>query len=568
MSNLKIALAQINTSIGDLDGNLAKILREFNRAEKENCDLVIFPEMAICGYPCADLWNKKYFILEIEKKIAEICEFSKNKKCAILLGAPTFDFERKKEVLRNSALLIENGEIKKIFNKKSLPNFSVFDEQRYFTASPFISTLEFRGQTLAALICQDLWDSKNLFLLKETIFDCAIIINSSPFDLEKQKQRAEICENFCKTLGKKLIYLNQVGGQDSLVFDGASFVMNASGEIALQMQEFVEDFAVVEVVKDGELNVIEFEEEIKIPLTEALSLKGRGSEFELALTPSPLEGEGWGEGSTLQAKTYNACVLGLHDYITKNGFKKVMLGMSGGIDSALVATMAVDALGAENVELYALPSRFNSSASMNDALLAAKNLGVKLQVISIEKMFEAALETLPNISPLARENIQSRLRGNILMAISNTNGALLLSTGNKSELACGYATIYGDMCGAFNPIKDLYKTQVFALARLKSNVIPENILTKEPTAELRENQKDSDSLPAYEILDKILFALIEEEKSVAEISKNFEEELVKKVAKLFYASEYKRKQAVLGVKISKNAFDLERRYLITNKFTK
>lgn len=533
MLQLKIALAQINTTVGDLDGNLAKILHRFEKAEKLSCDLIIFPEMAICGYPCCDLWNKKYFIKEIEEKINEICEFSKNKKCAILVGAPTLDFERKKEVLRNSCLLIENGKIKKIFNKKSLPNFSVFDEQRYFTASPFISNVEFRGQTLAVLICQDLWDIKNLFLLKETVFDAAIIVNSSPFDLEKQKQRLEICENFCRNLQKKLIYVNQVGAQDSLVFDGASFAMNSDGKVALQMAEFVEDFAVIEVAKGSDLDIAKFD-------------CARSS----------------------QHKIYNACVLGLHDYVKKNGFKKVILGMSGGIDSALVAAIAVDALGKENVTLYALPSRFNSEESMNDATLAAKNLGVKLEIISIEKMFGSALETLPNISQLARENIQSRIRGNILMAISNTTGVLLLTTGNKSELACGYATIYGDMCGAFNPIKDLYKTQVFELANLKADVIPANIINKEPSAELRENQKDSDLLPPYEILDKILFALIEEEKSLTEISKDFDEELVKKVAKLFYANEHKRKQAPLGVKISKMSFDLERRYQITNKFTK
>lgn len=242
--------------------------------------------------------------------------------------------------------------------------------------------------------------------------------------------------------------------------------------------------------------------------------------------------------------------------------------MSGGVDSALVAAMAVDALGKENVTLYALPSRFNSSSSMDDAILCAKNLGVNLEIISIETMFEAALQTLPQASSLAKENLQSRIRGNILMAISNTSGALLLTTGNKSEMACGYATIYGDMCGAFNPIKDLYKTEIYQLAALKSAVIPANILTKAPSAELRENQKDSDSLPDYDILDKILFALIEEQKSVEEISKNFDENLVKKIAKLFYSSEYKRQQSALGPKISNMSFDLERRYLITNKFTK
>lgn len=532
--NLKIQLSQINPCVGDLDGNVAKILQEYKKANEANCDLVIFSEMVICGYPCNDLWQKKYFIKEIAEKISEICKISRGYNCAILLGAPTFDLEKKKEIIRNSAILIENGEVKKIFSKKTLPNFSVFDEDRYFKPSQYISNFEFRGQTIAVLICEDLWDAKNLFLLKEQILDLVITINASPYSQHKHERRLQICENICTELNKNLIYVNQIGGQDSLVFDGSSFVMNKKGEVLLQMAEFTEDSAMIMVEKNAEIK---------------------------SLNPSK-------NLSEITKRNYQACVLGLRDYILKNGFSKVMLGMSGGIDSALVAAIAVDALASKNVALYALPSRFNSEESMNDALTCAKNLGVKLEVISIEMMFEAGLLTLPNISDLAKENLQSRIRGNILMAISNSENALLLSTGNKSELACGYATIYGDMCGAFNPIKDLYKTEIYKLAQFKSDVIPQNILSKEPSAELRFNQKDSDSLPDYETLDKILFSLIEEQKSLEEIAKNFDKNLVKKVAKLFYNSEYKRKQAVLGVKISDMSFDLERRYPITNKFTK
>lgn len=546
MSELKIALAQINTSTGDLDGNLEKILRQYKKAQENGCDLVVFPEMTICGYPCQDLWQKKYFIEEIAKKILEIQKETIHNHCAILLGSPSFDVERKKQVLRNSAILIERGEIKKIVSKKTLPTYSVFDEARYFTPASYISSIEFRGQTLAILICEDLWDNKNLFLLKEQIQDLVIVINASPYAQGKHQKRLALAENFTKTLGKNLVYVNQIGAQDSLVFDGSSFVMDKDGKIALQMREFVEDFALVEVGKAANtVRNLDFEFNANIDCY---------PEFAL--------------GSSLAVQNYNACTLGLCDYIRKNNFEKVILGMSGGVDSALVAAMAVDALGKENVTLYALPSRFNSSSSMDDAILCAKNLGVNLEIISIETMFEAALQTLPQASSLAKENLQSRIRGNILMAISNTSGALLLTTGNKSEMACGYATIYGDMCGAFNPIKDLYKTEIYQLAALKSAVIPANILTKAPSAELRENQKDSDSLPDYDILDKILFALIEEQKSVEEISKNFDENLVKKIAKLFYSSEYKRQQSALGPKISNMSFDLERRYLITNKFTK
>ncbi len=547
-AKLRIQLSQINSTVGDLDGNCAKILSEFKKANQAGCDLVVFQEMTICGYDAQDLWQKKYFISAVKEKILEILNVTRGSKCAILLGAPIFSTSRsQKEVLFNSALLLENGEIKKIINKKSLPKYAVFDEQRYFAADNAISCVEFRGQTLAILICEDLWDERNLFLLSEQIFDTAVVINASPYSSKKHQYRHKICQNFSKKLAKPLIYVNQVGGQDSLVFDGSSFVMNSAGEIILQMQEFTEDSAIVEIEKDGKISA----------KTKQNSL------------------------STKTARDYLACLLGLRDYVQKNNFNKVLLGMSGGIDSALVACLAVDALGSENVALYALPSRFNSEASMVDATKCAENLKINLEVISIEMPFSAMLMTLDDISDLAKENLQSRIRGNILMTLSNSSGALLLSTGNKSELACGYATLYGDMCGAFNPIKDLYKTEVYELAQWRNenmpeisafkekNLIPQNILEKAPTAELRPNQKDSDSLPEYEILDKILFHLIEEKKSVTEIiSAGFAEELVKKIAKLFYASEYKRQQSCLGPKISDMAFDKERRYPITNKFTK
>lgn len=530
-TKLKIYLAQIDPIVGDLDGNTQKILQQVKLANEAGCDLVVFSEMTICGYPCEDLWQKKYFVIECQEKIFEIAKATKDFRCAILVGSPLIDLERKKEVIRNSVLLIEGGEVKKVINKKTLPNFGVFDEARYFAASQTLSTVEFRGTTLAILICEDMWDPFNAFLLSEQIFDTAIVLNASPYTTKKHQYR----ELAAKKIDKNLIYVNQVGGQDSLVFDGSSFAMNADGKIVLQMKEFVEDSAIVEVEKSEKIS----------------SLANR--EFQI---------------TNKSKRDYQACVLGLRDYVLKNGFKKVLLGMSGGIDSALVATIAVDALGKENVALYALPSRYSSDESMNDAKECAKNLGVKLEIISIEPMFEAAKFTLKEIKQLTEENLQSRIRGNILMALSNDTNALLLSTGNKSELATGYATIYGDMCGAFNPIKDLYKTQVYELSHLKSDVIPQNILTKAPTAELRPNQKDSDSLPDYEILDQILFALIEEKKSIAEVAQNFDKSLVEKVAKLLQNSEYKRRQSCLGPKISEVDFSRDRRYPITNKFEK
>jgi len=545
---LKISIAQINPTLGDLDGNLAKILDSYSKACEENCDLVIFPEMAICGYDCKDLLSKDYFLDEVKEKIVKICEFSRDKNCAIILGAPIQEESKhKKKSVYNSALLIEKDTIKKIIHKKTLPNSGVFDEHRYFNASKTLSFVVFRGFTLNILVCEDLWDKKNLFLALEQVFDLTIVINASPFSISKEERRFEIANKFSTTTKKPLIYCNLIGGQDELVFDGASFVMNNEGQEVIKLQRFAQDNGIFDITKSGNISAVS------------------------KLSPK----------ESSEKLTYLACILGLRDYIYKNNFKKVLLGMSGGIDSALVASIAVDALGEENVELYALPTRYNSKSSMEDALNCAKNLNAKLQVIDIEKIFKANLETLGEISELTKQNIQSRIRGNILMSLSNNSGALLLSTGNKSELATGYATIYGDMCGAFNPIKDIYKTQIYKLANWrnnnipeisvykKDNLIPESIITKEPSAELKEDQKDSDSLPEYEILDKILFELVEKEKSIQEISKEgFDENIVKNIANLLYNSEYKRKQSCPGPKISDMSFNVERRYPITNRFKK
>ncbi len=557
MTKLKIHLAQINTAVGDLDGNTKKILQEFRKAEAANADLAVFCEMAVTGYPCEDLWLKKYFIEAANEKIREIIAATKGSRCAIILGSPSISLNRsKKQITHNAAFFLEDGEVKRIVHKKTLPNYGVFDEKRYFEPESFLSFIEFRGQTLALLICEDIWDLKNLYLLQEQVFDCVISINASPYASNKHANRQHITQQFVQRLKKPLIYLNQVGAQDSLVFDGGSFALDETAQTVLSLKRFAEDSAVIELEK-GFVDV----NQKKLCNEESQSRLGND---------------------------YSACVLGLRDYIRKNNFSQVILGMSGGIDSALVATIAVDALGSENVKIYALPSRFNSELSMVDAKECAKNLGLNLEVISIENSFATMVATLydycgaaanSKAADLARENLQSRIRGNILMTISNATGALLLSTGNKSELATGYATLYGDMCGAFNPIKDLYKTQIYDLVKWRNgnvpalslhkinNIIPQSIIIKEPTAELRDNQKDSDSLPPYEILDKILFALIEEQKSVVEIIElGFNSDLVKKVAKLFYSSEYKRRQSVIGPKISDMAFDKDRRYPLTNLF--
>ena len=550
-SDLKIYLAQINTSVGDIAGNLSKILQQIQLAEEKKCDLIIFPELTISGYPCSDLWKKKSFVEDCEQAIMSIIEFSKNLKTAIIVGSPISETFKDKKIIRNSALLIEEGKVKKIINKKSLPNYGVFDEKRYFEAGSTLTYLEFRNQTLAILICEDFWDQRNWFLLKEQVFDNLIVINSSPFEIFKPQSRLEKALELSKILKKSLIYLNQVGGQDSLVFDGSSFVVNNNGDVKLQLANFSQDYAIIELKKNSQIKICE---------------KNNSQLVEDNL-----------------AQIYSAMVLGLRDYLAKSKFSQVLLGMSGGIDSALVAMIAVDALGSNNVKIYALPTKFNSSQSYTDALQCAKNLQLDLKTIAIEEIFQKFLDSLKSQdqipSALAQENLQSRIRGNILMTISNSTNALLLSTGNKSELACGYSTIYGDMCGAFNPIKDLYKTQVYQIVNWRNqnfcqisdfkkiNLIPQNIIDKAPSAELRFNQKDSDSLPDYAILDKILYSLIEEEKSISEIVKDgFEENLVKKISQLLKNSEYKRAQSVIGVKISSLSFDKDRRYPIVNNF--
>jgi len=551
-NNLKLQLEQLNFCVGDLDENYQKIIRSFKNACENEVDLVIFSELAITGYPPEDLLQKPYFISECQKKIQELCKITTGHKTAILLGYPVIiSNQNNQKSLYNAAILIENS-TEKIIYKTSLPNYGVFDEKRYFTASSNVNSLNFRGFNLAILICEDVWEIKNSQILINGNIDGILTINASPFEVNKIEARFEIVKEFIKNVNKPLIYVNQIGGQDALIFDGSSFAADKEGKIILSMAEFQEDSSIIELKKNGNIS----------------NLKTKTTTYV----------------HDNNSRIYNAVILGIRDYIYKNGFSKVIIGMSGGIDSALVATMAVDALGSDNIKLVALPSRYNSNSSLKDATECSNNLGIKIDVISIEPMYETMINSLSDQflntkKDLTEENIQSRIRGNILMALSNKFGHLLLTTGNKSEMAVGYATIYGDMCGSFNPLKDIYKTKVFELAKWRNknipeisiykklNLIPENIISKPPSAELRDNQKDSDSLPEYEILDAILYNLIEEQKSVREIIHlEFDEQLVKKIARLFYNSEYKRRQAVIGPKISKMSFDKDRRYPITNKF--
>ncbi len=553
--SLNFKINQINFTVGDLEGNYDKIKTEYNNSQNKDLDLIIFSELSLSGYPPEDLLQKEYFIKEIELKINDLCKITKNKHTAIIIGAPLFFLSRFEEkFLHNCALLIEDGEVKKIAEKNNIPNQGIFDEKRYFKAGNNLKIINFRDFNIAMLICADIWSKKNAFLLQNKDLDAVIVINASPFSVEKIKQRHDVTMEFVNLLKTPLIYVNQVGGQDGVVFDGSSFVLDKNGNKIIQLAEFSQDSQIFNISHDGLIN------DQKEPIATVVDINQ-----ELH-------------------RVYNCCILGIRDYLGKNGFQKIIIGMSGGIDSALCAAMAVDAIGSKNVKLMALPSKFNSKTSFDDAISCSKNLGIKLESIEINNIFSSFNNALSQQfsgkkNDLTEENLQSRIRGNILMALSNKLGHLLLSTGNKSEMAVGYATIYGDMCGALNPLKDIYKSDIFELVKWrnnnipnisiyrKKNIIPQNIIIKEPTAELRDNQKDSDSLPEYEILDKILFHIIEGEKSIDNIiNLGFATNIVKKVANLFYKSEYKRKQSVIGIKISEMSFDKDRRYQITNKF--
>ncbi|MCD8566617.1 MAG: NAD+ synthase [Alphaproteobacteria bacterium] len=521
MPTLSFALAQINPVVGDIKGNAALILKYWEEAK--TADLVIFPELTLSGYPPEDLVLKPAFIDAIHIQIETLCEASKHLPAAALVGTPW----REQGKIYNAALLIEGGEIVSVTLKNHLPDYGVFDELRTFTPGPLPDVVEFRRHRLGIMICEDMWYKDVAFHLKTEGAEILIVPNGSPFEAGKDQPRKELAIARAKETGLPLLYVNQVGGQDDLVFDGGSFAVDAKGAITTQLPYFEESL-------------------------------GFSGQTPPASVPSD------------EAQIYNALKLGLHDYVRKNGFSNVLLGLSGGVDSALVAVLAADALGPQNVSCFMLPSRFTSQDSLDDAAALARNIEVSLETYAITEALKGFEATLPGLQGLAHENIQSRIRGTMLMALSNAQGSLLLSTGNKSEMACGYATLYGDMNGAFNPLKDVYKTEVYKLCRWRneqSPVIPERILIKAPTAELRDNQKDQDSLPPYEVLDNILRGLIEEDLGVPDIAaRGHDPALVSRVWSMLDRAEYKRRQACPGVKITSRAFGRDRRIPMTNKF--
>ena len=543
---MKIALAQINPTVGDIAGNSAKIKRYIRQAAEQGAELTVFSELALIGYPPKDLLLRNDFIDDNIAALEDIA--SECGDCGALIGyACRHKGETGKE-LHNAAGLLHKGKIEAVYSKQLLPTYDVFDERRYFEPARSQQVVEFRGLRLGLSICEDIWqtseqqerypyDIKPLAELARAKVDVVLNMSASPFTVDKHTFRCELFSRQCRQYKLPLIYVNQVGGNDELIFDGCSCTFDENGKLIAQAEDFAEDLLIIDLDDPTENR----NEEIK----------------------------------TSVASVHDALVLGLRDYAHKCGFQSVVLGLSGGIDSAVTAALAVEAMGKENVVGVAMPSRYSSEGSLTDAQKLAQNLGIKLPVVPIEKahiaMEEIMREPFAGRKPdITEENIQARIRGNILMALSNKFGHLLLTTGNKSELAVGYCTMYGDMAGGLAVISDVPKTMVYKLAHYinrDGELIPDSSITKPPSAELRPDQKDQDSLPPYEQLDEILQRYVEQRQSPAEITTaGFDEQIVGQVVRMVDRNEYKRKQAAPGLKVTSRAFGSGRRMPIAQNY--
>ena len=558
---IRIAGAQKSFPVGAIQKNKQTILDCFEAAEEKEADILIFPELALTGYPPEDLLLRESFVGKNFAVLEELAEFSSSTSGVVGFVDRNLDdnhTDKQKRDIANAAAIIQNGDVKGIYHKCFLPNYSVFDEARYFAKGNNPGNVFwYEDVGIGISICEDIWIEDGPSSQQvENGASLIININASPYDQNKSDLRKELVVNQAKKLGVPIIYLNMVGGQDELVFDGGSFVVDGKGEILYQAQQFEEEIFYIDLD-------LEVKEQPKGPI---LEIRQKGSEL------NPLQSA---QLLSKDESLYSALKLGLFDYVSKNNFEKVLVGLSGGIDSALTATIAVDALGSNNVVGVALPSKYNTEESLVDARLLAENLDIEFKVIEIEEIVNIFRNTLKDsvndeLGQITDENIQSRVRGNILMALSNQTGAMVVSTGNKSEMAVGYSTLYGDLAGGFALLKDLYKTEVYNLANFRnsiSSVIPQNTIDKEPSAELRPDQFDKDSLPEYELLDEILRMYIEEDSSSEKIiSKGIDENIVYDVLSKVDRNEYKRKQVAPGVKLTEKAFGKDRRMPITNTY--
>lgn len=556
---MRVALAQQNLVVGDLDGNVNKMLAAYRQAESEECDVIAFPELGVTSYPPEDLLLRPEFVRAAAQSLEKFAGHTG--RCAAVIGFPQRD-----RYLYNAAALCAEGKVQGVYRKHHLPNYAVFDESRYFRASDRDGPLfVINGVYVALTVCEDIWIPTGPAVSQaEAGAQLIININASPYFARRIEDRERVLAEKSSDVEAPIAYVNLVGGQDELVFDGGSMVYGGNGKLLTRGKQFVEDLVVMDVpvsaphhhdVDRGNPNAQQ------LPVVHVSDRREVAEDREVRVvdTLDPLP------------EIYEALLLGTRDYVFKNGFTDVLIGLSGGMDSALVATIAADALGPEHVTAVMMPSRYSSESSRMDAEQLVKNLGIHSQVVSIESLHSVATDALAPVIPVegvTDENLQARLRGNILMALSNSTGALVLSTGNKSEYAVGYTTLHGDMTGGFAVLKDVTKTQVYELARernKRSTVIPESILTKAPSAELRPNQTDQDTLPPYEVLDPILERYVEGDESVVELeAAGFDSEIVRKVARMVDKAEYKRRQAPPGPRVSPKAFGKDRRLPITN----